>query len=163
MIGITAQYTPRIMPGADDAAKKLSLRMEHRNHPTEHESARDQSRHHRHRRQHQQRKFPPHVRPADDRSDPTWRRALYVIKTPAASLPPWRSAPRCGVWSIRFWKTAPTFALSAPSPRSIITSTWEVESPIFPLVRATGFNVKDWQDVILVNQVGKRFYDETKG
>jgi len=40
---------------------------------------------------------------------------------------------------------------------------WKVESPIFPLVRATGFNVKDWQDVILVNQVGKRFYDETKG
>jgi succinate dehydrogenase/fumarate reductase flavoprotein subunit len=40
---------------------------------------------------------------------------------------------------------------------------WKVESPIFPLVRATGFNVKDWQDVILVNQVGRRFYDETKG
>ncbi|MGH7825825.1 MAG: FAD-dependent oxidoreductase [Candidatus Binatia bacterium] len=40
---------------------------------------------------------------------------------------------------------------------------WKVESPIFPLVRGTGFNVKDWQDVILVNQVGKRFYDETKG
>jgi FAD binding domain-containing protein len=42
-------------------------------------------------------------------------------------------------------------------------TTWKIESPIFPLVRATGFNVKDWQDVILVNQVGKRFYDETKG
>jgi hypothetical protein len=41
--------------------------------------------------------------------------------------------------------------------------TWKPESPIFPLVRATGFNVKDWQDLILVNQVGKRFYDETKG
>jgi predicted oxidoreductase len=42
-------------------------------------------------------------------------------------------------------------------------TTWKVESPIFPLVRATGFNVKDWQNLILVNQVGKRFYDETKG
>lgn len=41
--------------------------------------------------------------------------------------------------------------------------TWELESPIFPLVRATGLSVKDWQDLILVNQVGKRFYDETKG
>src|SRR5947209_2929838 len=41
--------------------------------------------------------------------------------------------------------------------------TWDLESPIFPLVRATGLNVKDWQDLILVNQVGKRFYDETKG
>ncbi|HTF91704.1 MAG TPA: FAD-dependent oxidoreductase, partial [Verrucomicrobiae bacterium] len=42
-------------------------------------------------------------------------------------------------------------------------TTWKLESPIFPLVKATGFNVKDWQDVILVNQVGRRFYDETKG
>jgi succinate dehydrogenase/fumarate reductase flavoprotein subunit len=42
-------------------------------------------------------------------------------------------------------------------------TTWKLESPIFPLVRATGFNVKDWQDLILVNQVGKRFFDETKG
>ncbi|HWO41293.1 MAG TPA: FAD-dependent oxidoreductase [Candidatus Eisenbacteria bacterium] len=40
---------------------------------------------------------------------------------------------------------------------------WELETPIFPLVRATGLSVKDWQDLILVNQVGKRFYDETKG
>ncbi len=40
---------------------------------------------------------------------------------------------------------------------------WKVESPVFPLVRATGLNVKDWQNLILVNQVGKRFYDETKG
>ncbi|HYW71341.1 MAG TPA: FAD-binding protein, partial [Pyrinomonadaceae bacterium] len=42
-------------------------------------------------------------------------------------------------------------------------TTWKLESPIFPLVRATGFNVKDWQDLILVNQVGERFFDETKG
>ncbi len=42
-------------------------------------------------------------------------------------------------------------------------TTWKLESPIFPLVKSTGFNVKDWQDVILVNQVGRRFYDETKG
>jgi hypothetical protein len=40
---------------------------------------------------------------------------------------------------------------------------WKLESPIFPLVRAAGFNVKDWQNVMLVNQVGNRFYDETKG
>ncbi len=40
---------------------------------------------------------------------------------------------------------------------------WKVENPIFPLARATGLSVKDWQDLILVNQVGKRFYDETKG
>ncbi|MGH7844010.1 MAG: FAD-dependent oxidoreductase [Candidatus Binatia bacterium] len=40
---------------------------------------------------------------------------------------------------------------------------WKLESPLMPLVRATGLSVKDWQDLILVNQVGKRFYDETKG
>ncbi|MBI4526531.1 MAG: FAD-binding protein [Deltaproteobacteria bacterium] len=42
-------------------------------------------------------------------------------------------------------------------------AVWELASPIFPLVRATGLSVKDWQDLILVNQVGQRFYDETKG
>ena len=41
--------------------------------------------------------------------------------------------------------------------------TWELETPIFPIVRSTGLGVKDWHDLILVNQVGKRFYDETKG
>jgi succinate dehydrogenase/fumarate reductase flavoprotein subunit len=41
--------------------------------------------------------------------------------------------------------------------------TWDVNSPIFPLVRASGLDVADWQNVILVNQLGQRFYDETKG
>lgn len=40
---------------------------------------------------------------------------------------------------------------------------WEVECPILPLIGATGLAVKNWHDLILVNQVGKRFYDETKG
>ncbi len=38
---------------------------------------------------------------------------------------------------------------------------WTPQSPVFPLVRATGLHVDDWQNLILVNQVGKRFYDET--
>ena len=41
--------------------------------------------------------------------------------------------------------------------------TWEFECPIFPLVRAHRIELKDWQNLILVNQLGKRFYDETKG
>jgi succinate dehydrogenase/fumarate reductase flavoprotein subunit len=41
--------------------------------------------------------------------------------------------------------------------------TWDVSCPIFPLVRATGLEVADWQNVILVNQLGQRFYDETQG
>ena len=40
---------------------------------------------------------------------------------------------------------------------------WDVNCPIFPLVRATGLEVKHWQDLILVNQLGQRFYDESKG
>lgn len=41
--------------------------------------------------------------------------------------------------------------------------TWQPTSPVFPLARATGLRVEDWQDVILVNQAGLRFYDETQG
>jgi len=40
---------------------------------------------------------------------------------------------------------------------------WEPDSPIFHLARAIGLSVRDYQDVILVNKAGKRFYDETKG
>ena len=37
------------------------------------------------------------------------------------------------------------------------------DSPVFNKARASGLRVHDWQDLILVNQVGKRFYDETAG
>ena len=69
------------------------------------------------------------------------------------------------LWGLvnRRWKTARPCAPNARSATKYNYITWKLESPIFPLVRATGFNVKDWQDLILVNQVGKRFYDETKG
>lgn len=38
---------------------------------------------------------------------------------------------------------------------------WMPGSPVFKLARASGLRVSDWQDVILVNMLGKRFYDET--
>jgi succinate dehydrogenase/fumarate reductase flavoprotein subunit len=38
---------------------------------------------------------------------------------------------------------------------------WMPGSKVFDKVRATGLRVADWQDVILVNMLGKRFYDET--
>ena len=38
---------------------------------------------------------------------------------------------------------------------------WTPDSPIFPFARAAGLKVRDWRDLILVNQMGKRFYDET--
>jgi len=37
---------------------------------------------------------------------------------------------------------------------------WTPDSPIFPKIRATGLTVEDWQNAIIVNQVGKRFYNE---
>jgi succinate dehydrogenase/fumarate reductase flavoprotein subunit len=38
---------------------------------------------------------------------------------------------------------------------------WFPGSEVFDEARATGLKVADWQDVILVNMLGKRFYDET--
>lgn len=40
---------------------------------------------------------------------------------------------------------------------------WDANSPLLPLVRATGLAVPHWEELILVNQVGQRFYDESKG
>jgi hypothetical protein len=37
---------------------------------------------------------------------------------------------------------------------------WTQKSPLFPKVKATGLNIRTWQDAIIVNQVGKRFYNE---
>jgi hypothetical protein len=38
---------------------------------------------------------------------------------------------------------------------------WLPGSPVFKKARATGLQVRNWQDLILVNMLGKRFYDET--
>jgi succinate dehydrogenase/fumarate reductase flavoprotein subunit len=40
---------------------------------------------------------------------------------------------------------------------------WRPGSEVFDKARAVGLPVKDWQDVILVNMLGNRFYDETGG
>ncbi len=40
---------------------------------------------------------------------------------------------------------------------------WYPGSEVFDKARASGLAVKDWQNVILVNLLGKRFYDETAG
>jgi urocanate reductase len=37
---------------------------------------------------------------------------------------------------------------------------YETDSPIFDRAKATGLTVTDWQEVILVNQFGKRFWNE---
>src|SRR4051812_38624835 len=38
---------------------------------------------------------------------------------------------------------------------------WQTGSPVFSKARATGLRVTDWQNVITVNMIGRRFYDET--
>lgn len=38
---------------------------------------------------------------------------------------------------------------------------WRPGSPVFDKARASGLRVSDWQNVITVNMLGKRFYDET--
>lgn len=40
---------------------------------------------------------------------------------------------------------------------------WRPGSPVFAQARAIGLRVRDAQDLILVNQLGLRFYDETDG
>jgi succinate dehydrogenase/fumarate reductase flavoprotein subunit len=40
---------------------------------------------------------------------------------------------------------------------------WHPSSDVFAKARAIGLPVKDWQDAILVNMLGRRFYDETAG
>ena len=37
---------------------------------------------------------------------------------------------------------------------------WEPGSPMFPLAGASGLTVRDFQDIILVNQIGQRFWNE---
>jgi len=39
---------------------------------------------------------------------------------------------------------------------------WSPDSPMFTAAGASGLGVTDWQNVILVNQVGRRFWDETE-
>src|SRR5262245_40149428 len=38
---------------------------------------------------------------------------------------------------------------------------WQPSSPMFDKARATGLRVADWQNVMMVNMIGERFYDET--
>jgi len=44
-----------------------------------------------------------------------------------------------------------------------VNLSWQPDSPIFSQARASGLFVKDYQDAILVNMAGQRFYDETQG
>ena len=49
------------------------------------------------------------------------------------------------------------------SREGYVNLAWMPASPVFSRAGASGLRVADWQNVILVNQAGLRFYDETKG
>ena len=71
------------------------------------------------------------------------------------------------------WATANQTSESRapPSPRratsaaagAISSLVYETDSLMFPHAKATGLTVKDWQDLIMVNQFGKRFWNEVDG
>ncbi|MBI1204877.1 MAG: FAD-dependent oxidoreductase [Rhodopseudomonas sp.] len=44
-----------------------------------------------------------------------------------------------------------------------VNLVWEPGSPVFDRAGAVGLRVGNWQDLILVNMLGQRFYDETGG
>jgi succinate dehydrogenase/fumarate reductase flavoprotein subunit len=50
---------------------------------------------------------------------------------------------------------------SVGSQYGYVNLRWMPGSPVFNKARASGLLVGNWQDVILVNMLGKRFYDET--
>ncbi|HEX3371963.1 MAG TPA: FAD-dependent oxidoreductase [Candidatus Acidoferrales bacterium] len=49
------------------------------------------------------------------------------------------------------------------SREGYVNLAWMPASPMFSRAGSTGLRVGDWQNVILVNQAGLRFFDETKG
>jgi len=162
VIGITAQYTPRIMPGATTPLK--SFRSEGN---IETSQARVNLR----------ARKGVIIATGGSTSDIHFRRMFDPRLTPVIQVggEPYSYQDASGelaamdvgasLWGLanQTLENGATMRTQRALATKYNYTTWKLESPIFPLVRATGFNVKDWQDVILVNQVGKRFYDETKG
>ena len=83
-------------------------------------------------------------------------------RAPTASSPRWTSARRCGRPAPRPARSAPPSPRRAMSERrwGYLSLYFETDSPIFHLCKATGLTVTDWQEAILVNQSGKRFWNE---
>ena len=84
-------------------------------------------------------------------------------RTPAASSPAWRSAHRCGA-PVNFTGEFGDGHHQAGHDRrqyGYVNLRWYPGSEVFDKARATGLHVEDWQDLVLVNMIGNRFYDET--
>lgn len=162
VVGITAQYTPRIMPGA--AAPLRSFHSDgniEKSEPALHLRAKKAiiiatggSTSHIHFR----RMFDPRLTPVVQVGGEP-----YSYQDASGELA--AMAIGASLWGLvnQTLENGATMRTQRALATKYNYTTWKLESPIFPLVRAAGFNVKDWQNLILVNQVGKRFYDETKG
>ena len=96
-------------------------------------------------------------------------RLTEEIPTAAVEYSPQDASGEMAAMSIgaTLWGTAnQTFDRSAALRKRPIVGTptnyiaWTPDSPIFPKVKATGLAVGNWQNAIIVNQVGKRFYNE---
>jgi hypothetical protein len=70
----------------------------------------------------------------------------------------WGAYNQCGEYGLRLTKAG-----RIGCQYGYANLEWLPTSRVFPLVRAIGLRVRDYQDLILVNQAGLRFYDETKG
>src|ERR1017187_4730115 len=102
------------------------------------------------------------------RSIAVWPVCPGRTKTPAVNWRQWPSVPRSG----GLYNQTGEFGsvLSKPGfigsqynymPKAMQMLTWMPGSEVFHKARATGLRVADWQDLILVNMVGRRFYDGT--
>ena len=162
VVGITAEYTPRIMPGAtlplksfraDGNIDSTQLAMNVRAHKAVIIATGGSTSN-----LHFRRMFDPRLTPVVQVGGEPY--SYQDASGELAAL-----AVGAALWGLanQTLENGATMRTQRALATKYNYTTWKLESPIFPLVRATGFNVKDWQDLILVNQVGRRFYDETKG
>jgi hypothetical protein len=70
----------------------------------------------------------------------------------------WGAYNQCGEYGLRLTKAG-----RIGCQYGYANLEWLPTSRVFPLARAIGLRVRDYQNLILVNQAGLRFYDETKG
>ena len=120
----------------------------------------------RHRRLDRQRQLPPHVRSAPDRGILRPRR--HAVVGPGRQRRARRDGGRrlaVGRCSTRPANSAPASPSRAPSAAStaIVNLRWIRAARCSTRPARSGSAVADWQDVILVNMLGRRFYDETGG
>ena len=151
-------------------AREIRFRARSRNHGDESgqdaEHSREKRRDHRHGRTQQQRELPPDFRSAADGRVSGDGRALFdqdasgEIAAMAIGASLWGAYNQTGEFGEtrhkagkdRLPRTATSISRGMPA------------SPVFSTRRAPrACCVRDWQNVILVNQAGLRFYDETKG